>query len=80
MLHMDLLANSEKEMRFPSCNFCLKKRLGELAQSKTRLQIGRAPQPVKTHQWLSFTHEEQGIMGKLAKIATGVFGAWPSHV
>jgi hypothetical protein len=33
-------ANSEEEMRFPSCNFCLKKRLDEPTQFKTRLQFG----------------------------------------
>jgi hypothetical protein len=30
-------ANSNEEMHFPSCNFCLKKRLDEPAQFKRRL-------------------------------------------
>jgi hypothetical protein len=30
-------ANSDEEMNFPSCNFCLNKRLDEPAQFKTRL-------------------------------------------
>jgi hypothetical protein len=33
-------ANFNKEMRFLSCNFCLKKHLGESAQFKTRWQFG----------------------------------------
>jgi hypothetical protein len=33
-------ANSDKEMRLPSCNFYLKKCLGEPAQFKTSLQFG----------------------------------------
>jgi hypothetical protein len=32
-----LFTISEKELRFPSYNFCLKRRLGEPAQLKTRL-------------------------------------------
>jgi hypothetical protein len=58
MLHRGLFTDSEKEMRFPSCNFCLKKRLGEPAQFKTRLQFGRALQLVRTNLWLSFAHKE----------------------
>jgi hypothetical protein len=60
-------------MCFPSCNFCLKSRLGELAPFKTRLQFGWAQQPVRTNPWLSFTSKEQVIMGKLARNMTGVF-------
>jgi hypothetical protein len=56
-------------MRFPSCNFCLKRRLGESAQFKTRLQFGRAHQPVRTNPGLSFTPKEQGVMVKFARIA-----------
>jgi hypothetical protein len=37
-------ANSDEEMHFPSCNFCLKERLDELTQLETRLQFGRAHQ------------------------------------
>jgi hypothetical protein len=33
-------ANFDDEMCFPSCKFCLKKRLGEPAQFKTRLPFG----------------------------------------
>jgi hypothetical protein len=33
-------ANSEEEMHFPSCNYCLQKRLDEPAQFKTMLQFG----------------------------------------
>jgi hypothetical protein len=33
------LANPDEGMRFPFYNFCLMKRLGELAQVKTRLQF-----------------------------------------
>jgi hypothetical protein len=51
-------ANSDVEMRFLSCNFCLKKRLDEPAQFKTRLQFGGAHQPVRTNPWLSFAYEE----------------------
>jgi hypothetical protein len=80
MLHMGIFANSEKETHFPSCNFCLKRRLGEPAQFKIRLQFRRAYQPVRTNLRLSFTHKEQDIMGKFARIVTGVFEAWPSHV
>jgi hypothetical protein len=32
--------DSEKEMRFLSCDFCLKRCLDEPAQFKTRLQFG----------------------------------------
>jgi hypothetical protein len=48
-------ANFDEEMHFLSCNFYLKKRLGEPAQFKTRLQFGRAQQPVRINPWLSFT-------------------------
>jgi hypothetical protein len=51
-------ADSDREMRFPSYNFRLKKRLSEPAQFKTRLQFGRAYQPVKINPWLSFTHKD----------------------
>jgi hypothetical protein len=34
MLHMGLFTYSEKEMRFPSCNFCLKKRLANWHNSR----------------------------------------------
>jgi hypothetical protein len=80
MLHMGLFTSSEEKMRFSSCNFCIKKRLDEPAQFKTRLQFGQAQQPVRTNPLLSFTPMEQGIMGKLARIAMGVFGARHSHV
>jgi hypothetical protein len=40
MLHMGLFTSSKEELRFPSYNFCLKKRLDEPAQFKTRLQFG----------------------------------------
>jgi hypothetical protein len=33
-------ANSDEEMHLPSCNSCLKKRLDESTQFKTRLQFG----------------------------------------
>jgi hypothetical protein len=79
MIHMDLFVDSTKGMRFPSCNFCLKKRLGEPAQFKTRLQFERAYQPVKTNPQLSFTQGTR-VMRKLARSVTCVFGAWPSHV
>jgi hypothetical protein len=59
-------------MRFPSCNFCLKRRLDEPAQFTTRWQFGRARQLVRTNPWLSFTSREQGVMGKFARIVTGV--------
>jgi hypothetical protein len=68
---MGLFADPVKEMRFPSCNFCLKRRLGEPPQFKTRLQFGRAQQLVRTNPRLSFTPMEQGIMGKLARIVMG---------
>jgi hypothetical protein len=47
-------ANFDEEIRFPSCNFYLKKHLDELAQFKTRLQFGRAHQPIKTNPRFSF--------------------------
>jgi hypothetical protein len=52
-------------VRFPSCNFCLKKRLGKPTKFKTMLQFGRAHQPVRTNLWLSFAHKKLGVMGKL---------------
>jgi hypothetical protein len=58
MMHRGLFANPDKEMHFSSYNFCLKKRLGELAQFKTMLQFGWAHQPVRTNPWLSFAHKE----------------------
>jgi hypothetical protein len=67
-------------MRFPSCNFYLKRRLGEPAPFKTRLQFGRSQQPVKINLRLSFTPKEQGIMGKLARIVMGVIGAQHNNV
>jgi hypothetical protein len=51
-------ANSDEEMRFSYYNFCLKKRLDETAQFKTRLQFGRAHQPVRTNLWLGFQHKD----------------------
>jgi hypothetical protein len=80
MLHMGLFTDSEKEMRFPSCNFGLKRRLGEPAPFKTGLQFGRDQELVRTNPRLSFTPMEQGIMGKLVRIVTDVFGAQHSHV
>jgi hypothetical protein len=59
-------------MCFPSYNFCLKRHLGEPAPFKTRLQFGRSQQLVKINPRLSFTPKEQGIMGKLTRIVTGV--------
>jgi hypothetical protein len=59
---------------------CLKMRLGEPTQIKTGLQFGQAQQAVRTNPLLSFTPMKQGIMGKLARIVTGVFGARHSHV
>jgi hypothetical protein len=47
-------------MHLPSRNFCLKKRLGEPAQFKTRLQFGQAHQPVRTNLRLSCAHKELG--------------------
>jgi hypothetical protein len=67
-------------MRFPSCNFCLKMRLGEPTPFKTKLQFGRAQQLVRTNPRLNFTPKEQGVMEKLARIVTGVFGARHSNV
>jgi hypothetical protein len=60
MMHMGLFIDSEKEMHFPSCNFCLKKRLDNPAQFKTSLLFGRAHQPIRTNPRLSFTHKELG--------------------
>jgi hypothetical protein len=80
MWHMCLFVDSEKEMHFPSCNFCLKMRLGEPAQIKTWLQFGWPQQPVRTNPRVSFTPMEQDIMGKLARIVMNVFGAWHSHI
>jgi hypothetical protein len=77
---MGHFTNFEKEMCFPFYKFYLKKRLDEPAQFKTRLQFGWAYQPVRINPWLCFTPKEQGVVGKLARIATGVFGAWHSHV
>jgi hypothetical protein len=37
-------------------------------------------QPVRTNPQFSFTPKEQGVMEKLARIVTGVFGAWRNHV
>ncbi len=34
---------SHEGTHFPSCNFCLKKRMGEPAQFKTALQFGTKP-------------------------------------
>jgi hypothetical protein len=79
MLHMSLFANSEKEMRFPSYNFYLMKRLDEPVQFKTRLQFGRAHQPAGTNPWLTFNTMNLGVHGELVGIATGVFQAWNSH-
>jgi hypothetical protein len=73
-------ANFDEEMHIPSCNFCLKKRPDELAQFKTRLQFGRAHQPVRTNPWLSFVHKELWVMWKLSSIAVGVIQVWHSHV
>jgi hypothetical protein len=67
-------------MRFPSCNFCLKRRLGEPAPFKARLQYGRAQQLVRINPRLNFTPVEQGVMGKLANIVMDVFGARHRHV
>jgi hypothetical protein len=80
MLHLGLCTYSEKEMHLSSCNFCLKRRLGEPAQFKTRLQFGRPQQLVRTNPRLSFTPKEQGVMGKLSRIVMVVFGARQSHV
>jgi hypothetical protein len=65
MLYRGLFAYFKKEMRFPSCNFCLKRRLGEPTPFKTMLQFGRAQQPVRINPWLSFTPKEQGVMRNL---------------
>jgi hypothetical protein len=51
---------SNEGMHFPSCNFYLKKFLGEPAQFKTTLQFGRAHQPIRTNLQLSFKHKELG--------------------
>jgi hypothetical protein len=55
-------AKSDEEKRFPSCRFCLKKRLDEPAQFKIRLQFGRARQPVRTTPQLGFQHKDQGMV------------------
>jgi hypothetical protein len=62
---MGLFTDSEKKMCFPSYNFYLKRRLGEPAQFKIRLQFGQAQQPVRTNPWLSFTPKKQDVMGSL---------------
>jgi hypothetical protein len=67
--------NSDEGIRFSSYNFCLKKRLDELAQFRTRLQFGRAHQPVRTNPRLSFTYEELGSWEGMLSIAAGVFQA-----
>jgi hypothetical protein len=54
ILHMNLFTSSDEGMHFLSCKFCFKKHLEESEQFKTRLQFGRAHQPVKTNSWLSF--------------------------
>jgi hypothetical protein len=77
---MGFFTNSEEETRLPSCNFHLKKRLDEPAQFKARLQFGQAQQPIRTNPQLSLTPKEQGIMGKLDRIATGVFETRHNHV
>jgi hypothetical protein len=66
-------ANFDEELRFPSCNFCLKKHLGEPAQFKTRLQFRRAHPLVRTNPWLSHKLNGFGVMGKVARIATVSF-------
>jgi hypothetical protein len=67
-------------MHFPSCNFCLKRCLGEPAPFKIKLQFRRAQQPVRTNPQLNFTPKEQGVLGKLDRTVTGVFGARHSNV
>jgi hypothetical protein len=60
--------------------FSLIKRVDGNAQFKIKLKFGRAHQPIRTNPWLSFKHNELGVMGKLASIATGVSQGWNSHV
>jgi hypothetical protein len=73
--------NFDEGIRFPSYNFCLKKHLDELAQFRTRLQFGRAHQPVRTNNpRLSFTYEELGSWEGMLSIAIGVFQAQNNHV
>jgi hypothetical protein len=48
----------KREMRFPSCTFRLKKRLGELAQFKTRLQFRWGDQSELTCSLASHTRIE----------------------
>jgi hypothetical protein len=80
MVCMGLFANSNEAVRFPSCNFCLKKHLGESGQFNTRMQFGRAHPLVWTNPWLSLKRKGFEVMGKLARIAIGVFEARPNHV
>jgi hypothetical protein len=54
-------ASADEEMSFSSCNFCLKKRLDELASFKTKLQFGRAHQLIKSDPWRSFKDKEYDI-------------------
>jgi hypothetical protein len=56
-----------KERAFHLANFCLKKCLGESAQSNTRLQFERAYQPVRTNPRLGFKHKESGTHEKGCK-------------
>jgi hypothetical protein len=51
-------ANSDEEICFPSCNFCLKEHLGEPTQFKIRLPFGRAHQLVRTNPRLGFQHKD----------------------
>jgi hypothetical protein len=67
-------------MCFPSYNFYLRGCLGEPTPFKTRLQFGWAQQLVRTNPRLNFTPKKQGVMGKLARFMTGVFGARHSNV
>jgi ABC-type transport system involved in cytochrome c biogenesis ATPase subunit len=67
-------------MHFPSCKFCLKKRLGEPAQFETRLQFETAHQLVRTSPWLSFNTMNLGGHGKLVRIAMGIFQVRNGHV
>jgi hypothetical protein len=60
------LANFDEELRFPSCNFYFKKRMGKPAQFKKTLQFGIARQTVGTGLWSSFAPKELGVMEKLA--------------
>jgi hypothetical protein len=70
---MSLFANFDEGMHFPSCKFYRKKCQDESTQFKTRLQFGRACQPVKTNPWL-------GVRWKLASIAVCALLAQRSHV